>query len=168
MIQREKSDLTGLVTGAIFSDCERYRYRLWRRWDLEKPKINFLMLNPSTADDVKNDPTVERCERRARSLGAGELIVTNIFAYRATYPAELLTIDDPVGEGNTGEILHAAHVADVVVCAWGLAGGIRGRGQSVLDCLRLERIKLYCLGKTQNGVPKHPLYIPYSQKLEPF
>ena len=71
---------------AIYSDCERYRYSLTRVWDETGGKVHFVMLNPSTATEVQNDPTVERCERRARALGYGAFRVTNIFAWRDTDP----------------------------------------------------------------------------------
>lgn len=73
-------------SGASFSECRKYRYLLWRVWDESKPAAVFLMLNPSTADDVDNDPTVERCQRRVHALGYGSLKVVNIFAYRSTIP----------------------------------------------------------------------------------
>jgi len=167
MIRREKSDLTGLVTGAIFSDCLKYRYRLWRRWDAALPKVNFLMLNPSTADDVRNDPTVERCERRTRAMGGGELIVTNIFGLRATDPRELLGVADPAGPENAWEVMDAARCADMVVCAWG-AGFGADDGNVMAVFLRHNGVPLYCLGKTKAGHPRHPLYVPYAQPLEPF
>lgn len=83
-------------SGADFSPCQRYRYKLWRKWG-NGDLVNFLMLNPSTADAVQNDPTVERCERRARQLGFDGLIVTNLFAFRATDPRTLKAAPDPIG-----------------------------------------------------------------------
>jgi hypothetical protein len=168
MIQRQHQDLTGAATGALFSEDLTYRYRLWRRWDVKRPIVNFLMLNPSTADEVKNDPTVERCQRRAMAMGAGELIVTNIFAFRATDPAELMNVEDPVGPDNDVEILKAAKIADVVVCAWGVHGCLCGRQGLVIRDLLLAEIRLHCLGKTKNGHSRHPLYVAYAKKLEEF
>jgi hypothetical protein len=172
---REKTDLTGLVTGATFSQCMQYRYRLWRRWDPDRPKINFCMLNPSTADEAVNDPTVERCERRARSMGGGELIVTNLFAFRATDPTLLLSIDDPLGPLNGTEILRAAKSADLVICAWGCGvdlvprkSDFRELSQQTANLLRASGIKLWCLGKTKAGYPRHPLYVSYKQQPEEF
>lgn len=83
-------------SGAAFSPCRRYRYRLWRTWGDAAPAV-FVMLNPSTADEIENDPTVERCERRARAMGFGGLRVANIFSLRSTDPTALYTSDDPVG-----------------------------------------------------------------------
>ena len=174
MITREHTDLAGCVTGATFSDCMTYRYRLWRRWAANKAKINFLMLNPSTADELKNDATVERCERRARSMGGGELIVTNLFGLRSTDPRALLTVDDPVGPDNDSAIIEVARMADMVVCAWGTHGRYRNRGLWVQAMLNRFHITLHHLGltrhlgKSQSPQPKHPLYVPYSQKPERF
>ncbi|MEH6402829.1 MAG: DUF1643 domain-containing protein, partial [Sneathiella sp.] len=83
-------------SGAEFSDCNKYRYSLWRRWDAG-PTVSFLMLNPSTADGSSNDPTVERCHRRAVAMGFGALEVINIFGFRATDPKDLKKAKDPVG-----------------------------------------------------------------------
>ena len=107
---------------AIYSDCEKYRYALTRTWDAEGGKVLFVMLNPSTATEVQNDPTVERCERRAHALGFGAFRVCNIFAYRATDPRDMRTQDDPNGPDNDAAILEAADWADAIVCAWGTHG----------------------------------------------
>lgn len=160
MITRTYSDLHA-ASEAVFSDCDRYRYSLTRRWN-EGAGINFLMLNPSTADEFKNDPTVERCERRARSLGYGAFRVTNIFAFRATDPKVMRKADDPVGPGNDAAILEACHWADMVVCAWGTHGAHLERGPAVADMLRDAGISAMTLGLSKHGHPKHPLYIGYA------
>lgn len=82
MIRREHEDTAGLRSGAIFSDCERYRYRLWREWEPALPTLAFLLLNPSTADERVNDPTIERCQRRAVTWGYGRLEIVNLFPLR--------------------------------------------------------------------------------------
>lgn len=158
-------------TGATFSECKIYRYTLWRTWDAELPVVNFLMLNPSTADQWKNDPTVERCERRARDLGYGKLIVTNLFALRSTDPAGLRQVDDPVGPGNDRAILDSALEADAVVCAWGVHGELFGRAAKVLADLRAwpgVGDKLHCLALTKDGSPRHPLYVGYDVQPTPW
>jgi nucleoid DNA-binding protein len=95
-------------TGARFSIDRRYRYALWRVWDHDENLYNFLLLNPSSADEATNDPTIERCERRARRWGFGGLIVTNLFALCATDPAGLHRIADPIGPENDAAILETA------------------------------------------------------------
>ena len=116
---------------AIYSPCERYRYALTRIWDENNGKINFLMLNPSTATEVQNDPTVERCEQRARKLGYGSFCVTNIFAWRDTDPRAMRAADDPIGPLNDSYILTSAQWADHVVAAWGTHGAHLNRGPEV-------------------------------------
>ena len=94
-------------SGATFSPCRRYRYTLWRQWD-ERPPATFIMLNPSTADETANDPTVERCQRRAQAMGYGGVRVANIFALRSTDPRALYTAEDPVGPENDHALLTLA------------------------------------------------------------
>jgi len=125
----------------------------------------FLMLNPSTADEVKNDPTVERCERRARATtGVGGLEVINIFAYCATDPEEMKAQPDPVGPDNDKHILEAATKAQMVICAWGKHGQHMNRGRQVAEMLAKSGIEMYCLKVNCDGFPAHPLYIGYDVK----
>ena len=155
---------------AVYSDCEAYRYLLTRVWDDALPRALFVMLNPSTATEVQNDPTVERCERRARALGFGAFRVTNIFAYRATDPRAMRAMADPVGPENDAAILGsldwAGGPADRIVCAWGTHGAHLGRGAAVERLLRESGRDLHHLGLTAAGAPKHPLYIGYAQPLQ--
>lgn len=150
-------------SGATFSPCRRYRYTLWRTWDPDKPVCMFLMLNPSTADAVDNDPTVERCQRRAQKLGYGGLVVCNVFAYRSTDPAVLYTEADPVGPGNDAAILEQARSTGLVICGWGTHGALHGRGAAVLDMLRQAGITPHALRLNRDGSPQHPLYVGYAQ-----
>ena len=146
---------------AVYSDCEAYRFRLERVWG-PGGRVLFVMLNPSTATEVQNDPTVERCERRARALGFGGFAVANIFAYRATDPRVMRGVADPVGPGNDAAIVDLAGAADMVVCAWGTHGAHLGRGAAVEALLRRQGRDLFHLGLTLAGAPKHPLYIGYA------
>lgn len=147
---------------AEYSDCERYRYTLTRVWNPDGDRALFVMLNPSTATEVQNDPTVERCERRARALGFGAFRVLNIFAYRATDPRDMRRADDPVGPENDAVILEALPWADRVICAWGTHGAHLGRGAQVAAMLRDAGAELFHLGLSRDGHPKHPLYIGYA------
>lgn len=147
---------------AVYSDCEAYRYSLTRIWQEDGKRVSFVMLNPSTATEVQNDPTVERCERRARALGFGAFRVTNIFAYRATDPRVMRAQPDPVGADNDQAILDAAAWADQIICAWGNHGAHLNRGPMVTELLRGQPKALYHLGLSKAGHPKHPLYIGYA------
>lgn len=161
MIERthQKGDA---ASRAVYSDCERYRYELTRIWDRTGRRAHFIMLNPSTATEVQNDPTVERCERRVRTLGFGAFRVTNIFAWRDTDPRAMRAADDPVGPENDAAILAACTWADQSICAWGTHGQHMGRGPAVEGMLRRGKIPLCHLGLSKGGHPKHPLYIAYA------
>lgn len=151
---------------AVYSDCERYRYSLTRIWDDTGRRVNFVMLNPSTATEVQNDPTVERCERRARALGYGSFAVTNIFAWRDTDPRAMRAAADPVGPANDESIAERAIWANDVIAAWGTHGAHLGRGARVATLLRGVDRPLFHLGLSKAGHPKHPLYLPYAQQPE--
>ena len=153
------------ASGALFSHCRRWRYLLWRRWDPAAPVANFLMLNPSTADELKLDPSCTRARVYAERWGYGSLIVTNLFGWRATDPKEMKAVLDPVGRGNDRAILRAARESQLVVCAWGNHGAHLGRSQHVLSLLRDAGVPLHALRVNGAGEPAHPLYLP--GKLEP-
>ncbi|MFT5065797.1 MAG: hypothetical protein ACJAXK_001378 [Yoonia sp.] len=163
MITRHHDTLLSRST-AIYSDCERYRYSLTRVWDDTGKRALFVMLNPSTATEVQNDPTVERCERRSRALGFGAFRVTNIFAWRDTDPRDMRAAADPIGPENDATILEGADWADTVLAAWGTHGVHRDRGPQVEAMLRDTLNPLFTLGITKHGHPKHPLYIAYTQQ----
>lgn len=155
------------VSEAVYSDCERYRYLLTRVW-AAGPKALFVMLNPSTATEVQNDPTVERCERRARVLGFGAFRVVNIFAFRATDPRVMRAEVDPVGPGNDAAIRESAVWADRIICAWGNHGLHLGRGAAVVTLLGGVGGDLWHLGLTGQDQPCHPLYISYDRQPAPW
>ena len=150
---------------AVYSKCENYRYTLTRVWDENKKKVLFIMLNPSTADETKNDPTVERCERRAKKLNFGSFRICNIFAWRETSPLQLMKTDEPVGKDNDFHISKSVLWSDVIICAWGTHGTYFNREAEVKNLLSNNGAKLYHLGLTKNGHPKHPLYITYTQNI---
>jgi hypothetical protein len=148
------------MSEAVYSDCETYRYLLTRIW-APGPRALFVMLNPSTATEAQNDPTVERCERRARALGFGAFRVTNIFAFRATNPKLMRAVADPVGPDNDQAILASVEWADTIFCAWGNHGLHMNRGPAVESMLRAKGARLCHLGLTGQGQPRHPLYVGY-------
>ena len=149
-------------SGAAFSRCRRWRTLLWRCWDESKPAANFLMLNPSTADEVQLDPSCMRARNYAERWGYGALVVTNLFGWRATDPGEMKAARDPVGRGNDAAILRAAREAGIVVCAWGNHGAHKERSFKVIDFLKRENIELHVLRLNGGGEPAHPLYLPGS------
>lgn len=154
---------------AIYSDCERYRYALTRVWDEGGARALYIMLNPSTATEIQNDPTVERCERRSRVLGFGSFRVTNIFAWRDTDPRNMKAADDPVGPENDAMIEQSARVwirgnSDRILCAWGTHGAFNKRGEAMSALLDKVGKPLYHLGLSKAGHPKHPLYISYAEQ----
>ncbi|MGJ8615808.1 MAG: DUF1643 domain-containing protein [Sulfitobacter sp.] len=149
---------------AVYSDCEAYRYSLGRVWNADGKQVMFVMLNPSTATEVQNDPTVERCERRARTLGYGGFRVTNIFAWRATDPRDMRAALDPIGPENDSILIESALWADHIIAAWGTHGAHLDRGASVAAMLREQAKPLFHLGLSKAGHPRHPLYLPYSQQ----
>lgn len=148
---------------AIYSPCGQYRYALTRCWDATRPKLLVVMLNPSTATEEKNDPTIERVERRTRQLGFGAFRVTNLFALRTTDPKALYGHPEPVGPGNDAATVEGATWADRVLCAWGLHGALLGRGSQMAAALQASGTPLWHLGLTKAGAPRHPLYVGYAR-----
>ncbi|WP_293575354.1 DUF1643 domain-containing protein [Phaeobacter sp.] len=149
---------------AVYSDCGQYRYSLTRIWDNTGKTVMFVMLNPSTATEVQNDPTIERCERRARALGFGGFRATNIFAFRATDPRDMRAAKDPEGPDNGAILIDGLDWADMVICAWGTHGAYRDQGPKTEQRFRQTDKQLFHLGLSKAGHPKHPLYIRYSQQ----
>ncbi len=156
------------VSTARYSDCECYRYALTRVWDADGDRVLFIMLNPSKATEIQNDPTVERCERRARALGFGAFRVTNIFAWRETDPHKMRKCADPIGPENDAGILEGVDWANVIIAAWGTHGAHLGRGPAMAKILRNSGRQLHTLGLTKDGHPRHPLYISYAEKPAPW
>lgn len=157
---------------AIISKCGRYRYLLER--DLPNPAgvSTFIMLNPSTADAEKDDPTIRRCKAFVKSWGHGRLSVVNLFAFRATKPADMKAAADPVGPDNDKEIFATAKYSQRtrgnVVCAWGTHGKHMDRDREILAFLLRHGIEPLCLGTTADGSPRHPLYVRGDQPLIPY
>lgn len=147
---------------AVYSDCEVYRYSLTRIWDEQAPRVVFIMLNPSTATEVQNDPTIQRCEQRARKLGFGGFCAVNIFAIRATDPRDMRAASDPEGPDNMAALDAAAQWADLSIAAWGVHAEHRNQGPIVAARLRAAGHRLHQLGLTKAGHPRHPLYLPYT------
>lgn len=170
---------------ATFSEDRVYRYSLHRVWNPAKPVCVWVMLNPSTADETKDDATIRRCQSFARAWGFGGVTIVNLFAFRSTDPKGLETVDDPIGPGNDLAIFKATQDAHKhegrVVCAWGAHGargpngrmgrhGSRGlgRGTTVKLNLRADGITLWCLGLTADKHPKHPVRLAKATQVVPW
>jgi len=142
--------------GATLTVDRLYRYLLWRIWDDTKRPALFIGLNPSTADENIDDPTIRRCMGFAMDWGNGGLIMANIFAYRATNPKELRCIVDPIGRDNDDYLLSAHKEAGITILAWGNGGAYLNRG-----CIVTKMLAGAChLRMTKQGQPQHPLYLP--------
>lgn len=159
---RRGSNRNGRQSVAVYSDCECYRYSLTRSWNAAQPKLLFIMLNPSTATEQRNDPTVARCESRALDLGYGSFRVVNLFALRATDPSELKRHPAPVGPDNDAILRQSVTrwKPDLILCAWGTHGIHLDRDKATLSLLMKCGADLWTLGLTQGGQPRHPLYLP--------
>lgn len=146
---------------AQYSECGTYRYALTRDWDDDLPRLVYIMLNPSKATEQQNDPTIERCERRARVLGYGGFRACNLFALRETDPHAMRQHPAPEGPENRDALRAAIAWADDILCAWGVHGAHQGQGPRIEAWLRGQDVALMCFGLTKDGHPKHPLYLPY-------
>jgi len=150
--------------GTLIDPTGLYRYSLWREWNANALKVVFIMLNPSRADATTDDPTLRRCISFAQSWGYGSLEVVNLFAYRASNPAILNQVTDPVGPENDRYLEKAVEGSDKIIVAWGNRGILRNRSRVVIHSLTGFGT-LYCLGTTQLGYPRHPLYVKGNTKL---
>jgi hypothetical protein len=161
---------------AVLSADGKYRYHLRRKLTAGGGIATFIMLNPSTADAKVDDPTIRKCIGFCQRWRCGELHVANLFAVRATDPASMRQADEPVGPDNFDWLQRIVNMtvnrvsrclSGRIVCAWGTHGRYMDQDQRVLG--RIEDIcKPMCLGVTQDGQPRHPLYVPYSADLVAF
>jgi len=150
-----------ILSDALFSEDRIYRYALWRIWDKSLPKALFIGLNPSTADEIQDDPTIRRCIRYSMDWGYGGYIMGNIFGYRSTDPHVLKRIKDPIGNKNNYWLKKLHKEASITIAAWGNHGKLLSRGEEVSSLLD----NLHCLKITKEKNPSHPLYLP--AKLKP-
>lgn len=153
-----------IKAGAIFCPKRIYRYSLWRRWRSTGRHVHWIMLNPSTADELRLDPSVTRCIGYTRDWGYAAAHVSNIFALRSTDPKALYHHLDPVGPGNNAAILRACESSSLVIVAWGIHGRLNNRGKEVLRLLAKAEVLVHSLHVTKDGHPGHPLYLPKSRK----
>jgi hypothetical protein len=145
------------VAGATFSECGRYRYRLWRIWNIERPVAMCIGLNPSTAKANKNDPTISNLIRILSRLGYGGFYMMNLFAWISSKPAELLTCADPLGD-NESHLAEVHSMCDGVIVCWGNFKQSEERIRQVLP----KYPDAKCFGINKNGTPSHPLALMYA------
>lgn len=153
----------------VFSPDRHYRYTLVHRWDeLLDPNrgIAWIGLNPSTADEHQLDPTLRRIRAFSAAWGYAYFVMLNLFGWRATDPADMKAVSDPVGPDNDRWIVQWSNQVDRVMLAWGEHGAHLGRDRSVLDLL--DRGKVFCLERNAGGQPKHPLYVSRQVTPVPF
>ena len=148
-------------SGARLSKCRKYRYTLWRIWDKSLPHIMFLGLNPSTANEFQNDPTILKCIQYSKRWRYGGFYIANLFAYRSPSPEILKKSKDPIGKKNDYWILKTAKSADKIVACWGNHGTFKDRHKTVIKNLD----KLFCLKINKSKQPAHPLYLKSSLNL---
>ncbi len=165
---------------AFFSECGRYRYLLRHSWEEGGDLVVFIGLNPSTATHRTDDPTLRRCLGFARIFGYGGFAITNLFAFRATEPQDLLSVLEIKGPENHLGMVVSGHPPPsypkpkTLVACWGAhARGLLGnvgllRVVEVMQQAQRMGIDLHCLGTTKGGAPRHPLYLPKRVKLEPY
>jgi hypothetical protein len=146
--------MRNMKSGASFSVCHAYRYALWRQW-ADGPRVLFVMLNPSTADETHDDPTIRRCIGFAKAWGFGSLAVGNLFAFRTPSPRALAACKRPIGADNDRWLRKLQRGATLVIAAWGNHGRLCERGAAVRAMLDEPRT----LGLTVHGHPRHPLYV---------
>lgn len=145
-----------IFSKADFSEDRKYRYSLTRRWGLfSENYLLFIGLNPSTADEKQDDPTIRRCINFAKRMNYDGIVMLNIFAFRATDPKVMMKESDPVGKDNDKTILSYVKEGNVFVAAWGTLGRFLDRDKQVIKLVP----NLKCLGITKEGFPKHPLYL---------
>jgi hypothetical protein len=160
--------MTEMNKSAVVSECGQFRYILRRSWDISRPALGFIMLNPSTADADQDDPTIRKCVGFAERLGFGAIVVTNLFAHRATDPANLKRAGYPRGPENDEWIRKGMREASQVVCAWGSNARGLVRPAEVLLILSGHRVKRQALALTDDGIPRHPLMLPYTCSMMEF
>jgi hypothetical protein len=165
-MQVRRRDAGGVRSCAVFSGCGRFRFRLWRTW-AAAPRLTFVMLNPSTADADRNDPTLARCESRARAGGWGGFEVLNLWALRTPFPADLWRAADRDHPFNARFLARLGR-GRTIVCGWGNHGLRDARGAAVAAALMMAGADCRVLGLTARGAPCHPLYLRRDAELRPW
>lgn len=153
-----------MKTHAEFSTCRTYRYALWRTWDDARGKVLFIGLNPSTADEARDDHTIKRCLSYAQQWGYGGIMMGNLFAYCSPFPQEMRQYNEPIGPENDVWLQRLNQQADIVVAMWGNAGTFGQRASAVTHMFP----HLLCLRLTRAGQPHHTRGLPDGIKPIPY
>lgn len=151
---------------AEFSINRKYRYALLRVWDLSKPRLSLIGLNPSSANAHKDDPTIRRCVDFADREGYGSIVIHNLFAYITSNPSKLLSIDDPVGPDN--DMILRSLMEYTSQDIWVMWGSSKIAKERVKSPVIQNLSRMICLGISRSGQPKHPLYLRVDTPFEPF
>ena len=151
-------------SGAMFSDDRKYRYALWRAWDKDKPIVMFIMLNPSTANEIRDDPTIRKCIAYTKAWGYGALVVGNLYAFRSRNPRLLGYEKNPMGPHCDSWLYDLSKMSDLRIAAW---------GNNILSIKRVQQVRnlipnLHYLELSKSGNPKHPLYLRKNLKPQSF
>lgn len=152
-------DLFGGGNGAIFDRDKNYRYALWKKWNLTKQMIMFIGLNPSTANEYIDDPTIRRVQRFAFDNGYGGFYMMNLFAYISSDPKQLLSCQDPLGKND--EWLNTIYLkTDIIIFCWGSFQEAKQRAKYITD-----KFEGFVLAINKDGSPGHPLYLPKNSSI---
>jgi hypothetical protein len=161
-ITRIRHDLDGAIFGCVLSTCGTYRYALWRIWDASKPLWMMALLNPSTATEENDDPTIVRCVTRASRAGAGGLVVVNCGAIRETDSEKARRAPDPIGPHNDAWIRALIPTCSMHIAGWGPKARLFGGEKLLRRAFQESGTRLHALQVNNDGSPRHPLYVRYS------
>ena len=159
--------MTYLDAGAIFSDDKKHRFALWREWNHKLPSLAWIGLNPSTANEKEDDQTIRRAKVFCAEAGFGSLFMVNLFSYCETESKKLENhrVDELVVSATDFWLNHCVRSCNSMVAGWGDTGSLYGRSKEIAQ---RYAGRLLCLGTTNKGEPKHPLYIKATTKFTPY
>lgn len=165
---RISHNLDGSVSGCVFSICGVYRYALWRLWNMARPYWMMALLNPSTATEKEDDPTITRCITRAYRSGAGGLVVVNAAAIRETDSERACRAADPIGPDNEAWVRALIPTCSLHIAGWGPNAAKFGGDRLLRRLFSEAGVTLYALQLNRDGSPRHPLYLSYEAQPFPF
>ncbi len=149
-----------IKSDAIFSEDNIHRYALIHEWELDRPSLMIISLNPSAEDGELNNPTIRRCIGFAKRWGFGRLFITNLFSFKTSSPKDLFNSENPIGNKNDYWLKKLSKKVDKVVLAYGNHGKFKNRHEEILKIIHDP----YCIKKSKTGMPMHPLYLKYTEE----